>query len=225
VIVSPGANQETTTYRGTSPAEAFDFLVAGATSMEPYGLISSAQNCYDCHQDLYFHGGGRRGFETCLACHGTAGAEDRPQYRAWGAPPTTGLSVTFREMLHKIHMGSELTNASSYTVVGFGGGGPPNNFSTHTYEDVVFPVLPGEARNCEACHGSGNSSWEAPSGRDHPTEQTLPVRSWNAVCSSCHDSAPAVSHINSLTWMGMEACAICHDSGGEWNVEKMHKSY
>lgn len=215
---------EMTTYRGTSPPASRDFLVGSATTLEPYDLISGAANCYSCHQDLWFHGGGRRGFETCIACHGTAGAEDRPQYRAWGAPPTTGVQVGFREMLHKIHMGEELTNASSYTVVGFGSGGPPNNYSTHTYDEVVFPALPGGVRNCETCHGS-SSAWESPSNRDHPTEQGLPVRSWTLVCNSCHDSSSATAHINSQVSAGMEACATCHDSGKEWSVEKMHKAY
>ena len=216
---------ETTTYRGTSPSEAVDFLVGGATTLEPYDLISSAQNCYDCHRDMYFHGGGRRGVETCLACHGTAGSEDRPQYRAWGAPPTTGLTIGFREMLHKIHMGADLTNASSYTVVGFGSGSPPNNFSTHTYEEVHFPALPGGVRNCATCHGEGTSAWQVPSDRDHPTEQSLPVRSWAVVCGSCHDSASTSAHIGGMTFMGIESCATCHDVGSEWDVERMHKAY
>jgi OmcA/MtrC family decaheme c-type cytochrome len=134
------------------------------------------------------------------------------------------VAINFREMLHKIHMGEELANASSYTVVGFGSGGPPNNFSTHGYGEVVFPPLPGGARNCQACHG-GSDAWESPTDRDHPTEQSLPVRSWALVCNACHDSASATAHINSQTWMGIEACSTCHDSGKEWNVEKMHKAY
>jgi len=215
---------ETTSYRATSPGGTADFLVGGATALEPYDLIPDAQNCYRCHQDLWFHGGGRRGLETCLACHGTAGAEDRPPYRAWGAPPTTGVQVSFREMLHKIHMGEELANASAYTVVGFGPGGPPNNFSSHHYDEVLFPALPGGVRNCTACHGA-NESWTSPTARDHPTDQDLPVSSWRIVCASCHDDSAGTAHMNSQVFMGIEACSACHDTGEEWNVERMHKSY
>jgi hypothetical protein len=222
--LSVNVSGEVTSYSGTSPSEQEDFLVGSATTLEPYDLISDAADCYACHQDLWFHGGGRRGFETCLACHGTAGGEDRPQYRAWGAPPTTGVQIGFREMLHKIHMGEELANASSYTLVGFGSGGPPNNFSTHTYEEVVFPQLPDGVQNCDACHGA-STSWTSPSNRDHPTEQGLPVRAWSTVCNSCHDSSAATAHINSQIVLGSEACAVCHDVGSEWGVEKMHKAY
>jgi hypothetical protein len=222
--LSVNVSGEVTSYSGTSQPELADFLVGSASTLEPYDLISGASNCYNCHQDLWFHGGGRRGFETCLACHGTAGAEDRPQYRAWGAPATTGAQISFREMVHKIHMGEELTNASSYTLVGFGSGGPPNNYTTHTYEEVLFPQLPGAARNCAACHGS-SSAWQSPTDRDHPTEQGLPVQVWSTVCSACHDSSAASAHINSQTSSGSEACAVCHDPGQEWGVEKMHKAY
>ena len=213
---------EVTSYSGTSAPEKFDFLVGSATTLEPYALIESASSCYSCHQDLYFHGGGRRGFDTCLACHGAAGAEDRPRYRAPLAPDTTGVQISFREMLHKIHMGAELTNASSYVVVGFGAA--PNNYTAHTYDEVVFPSLPGGVKSCETCHGA-SESWQEPAARDHPTEQTLPVRSWKLVCNSCHDSSAATAHINSQTSMGAEACAVCHDSGSEWSVQRMHKVY
>jgi hypothetical protein len=222
--LSVNVSGEVTSYSGTSPSEQADFLVGSAAALEPYDLISDAADCYACHQDLWFHGGGRRGFETCLACHGTAGGEDRPQYRAWGAPPTTGVQIGFREMLHKIHMGEELANASSYTLVGFGSGSPPNNFSTHTYEEVLFPNLPDGVQNCDACHGA-STSWQSPANRDHPTEQGLEVRAWSIVCNSCHDSSAATAHINSQTFLGSEACAVCHDSGAEWDVERMHKVY
>ena len=222
--LSVNVSGEVTSYTGTSPAEVEDFLVGSAGALEPYDLIADAAACYSCHQDLWFHGGGRRGFETCLACHGTAGGEDRPQYRAWGAPATTGVQISFRELLHKIHMGEELTNASSYTVVGFGSGNPPNNYTAYTYDEVLFPQLPGAARNCSACHGS-SSAWQSPSDRDHPTEQGLPVRAWSTVCNACHDSTAAWAHINTQVVAGAEACATCHDPGAEWGVEKMHKAY
>ncbi len=216
---------EVTSYRGSSVADGEDFLVGAATTIEPYDLVGGAESCTRCHQDLWFHGGTRRGFDGCLACHGVAGAEDRPRYVAWGAPPTTGVQVSFREMVHKIHMGSELTNASSYTLVGFGPGGPPNNFSTHTYEDVLFPALPGAARSCQTCHDA-SASWQSPSDRDHPTEQGLPVRVWGTVCGSCHDSADATLHIDGQTTAGgVEACAVCHGPGKELGVEKVHKAY
>jgi hypothetical protein len=217
---------EVNSYRGTSEAHLADFLVGAATGVEPYGLISSGQNCNACHKDLTFHGGGRRGFEACVLCHGTAGSEDRPQYVAGNAPPTTGATINLRTMLHKIHMGAELANASTYTLVGFGSAAWPNNFTAHTYEEIEFPALPQGVKNCQVCHGAGNMAWHEPAERDHPTMQGVPVLEWRAVCNSCHDSVAATAHIDLMTTTsGVESCSICHQPGKEWNVPKMHKSY
>jgi hypothetical protein len=216
---------ETNSYRGTAPAALANFLVGGATTLEPYALIADAANCYACHQDLYFHGGGRRGFESCLICHGTAGAEDRPRYVAANAPDTTGLTVNFRSMLHKIHQGEELANAATYGIVGFGLG-YPNNFGVNTYEHVVFPALPGGTSQCTSCHGESNTAWREPAPRDHPTEQAQPVRRWAAVCGECHDSNAAQAHIaEQTTPAGVESCGVCHGVGRDLEVRKVHKSY
>ena len=217
---------ETNSYSGTSKLGSADVLVGSAGELEPYGLISSAQTCYSCHVDMYVHGGGRRGVETCLACHGTAGAEDRPQYVAPGAPATTGVSVTFREMVHKIHMGEDLAHASTYTVVGFGSASLyPDNFSEHTYEHVVFPAQPQGVKDCRTCHGDDNESWMEPADRDHPTEQEEPVLEWRIVCGSCHDSDGATAHIGTQTdpVSGLEASSICHGPGQDLAVELVHK--
>ncbi|HTF89544.1 MAG TPA: cytochrome c3 family protein [Planctomycetota bacterium] len=215
---------ETNAYRSTSIGHNVDFLVGSATTLEPYDLISSEANCQACHQDLSFHGGGRRGYETCILCHGTAGSEDRPQFVAANAPATTETTINFRTMLHKIHMGEDLANASTYTIVGFGGGAWPNNFGTSQFDEVVFPALPGGVQNCAMCHGT-STAWQEPAPRDHPLGQTLSTRAWRATCGACHDSAPAQAHIDlQTTAQGQESCAVCHGAGGEWNVALMHKT-
>jgi hypothetical protein len=216
---------ETTAYRNTSIAHNTDFLVGSATTIEPYALISSGQNCNACHQDVAFHGGGRRGVDACIVCHASAGGEDRAQYVAANAPATVGVTVNFRTMLHKIHMGEELTNASSYTVVGFGSAAYPNNFTPQNYGEVVFPALPSGVENCTKCHGAANTAWHQPSDRNHPTEQVEPVLAWHAVCAACHDSDAAQAHIDIQTLNGVESCDVCHGSLKEWNVQKMHKTY
>lgn len=220
--VSISKFSESNSYRDVSQDSAFEFLVGDATAVEPYELISMADNCYACHDQLLFHGGGRGGFDTCLACHGTAGAEDRPQYVAGNAPDTTEVGVNFRQMIHKIHMGEELTNASSYTILGFGGG-YPNNFSAHTYEHLVFPVMPTGVKACYTCHGEDNEAWQEPGNLSHPTEQDVPARAWYATCSSCHDGDAAVAHIEVNTApSGAESCGVCHAPGKEKAVDLMH---
>jgi hypothetical protein len=75
------------------------------------------------------------------------------------------------------------------------------------------------------CHGA-SELWKSPSQRNHPTAQILPVKEWAATCGACHDSSAAAAHISVQTSSGgVESCAVCHDEGSEWAVEKMHKSY
>ena len=119
---------ETQTYRGTSPPATVDFLVGSATTLDHYDLVAGAAACNVCHNDLYFHGGGRRGFDTCIICHGGAGTEDRSQYVAANAPATPGNTINFRTMLHKVHMGANLDKAATYEVVGFGSTAWPDNY-------------------------------------------------------------------------------------------------
>jgi hypothetical protein len=217
---------EVNSYRSASDSANFDFLVGSATSVEPYALISTPQNCYNCHQELTFHGAGRRSFDSCVLCHGTSGAEDRPEYIAANAPATTGQTINFRTMLHQIHMGEELSNAATFAIVGFGSGAYPNNYGVSHFDEVVFPALPGGVSNCAKCHGTGNTAWYEPSDRTHPTDQNAPQKRWVAVCAACHDSTDAVAHFDAQTSStGAESCAVCHGEGAEWNVPRMHKTY
>ena len=215
---------ESNSYKVTSDSANVDFLVGGATSIEPYSLIASGSSCFNCHQELAFHGFGRRGFESCVLCHGTAGAEDRPQYVAANAPATTGATVSFRTMLHKIHMGEQLTNAATYDIVGFGSGAYPNNFAVANFSEVVFPAAPGGTQNCNKCHE--NDAWKEPAPRAHPTEQVVPIKRWTPVCGACHDSTDAQAHISIQTDSGgNESCGVCHGIGRDENVERRHKPY
>jgi hypothetical protein len=214
---------ETTTYRSTSLSAGAEFLVGGATEVTSYDLIPSGETCYSCHGDLLFHGGGRRGFDTCILCHGTAGSEDRARYTAANAPPTTGVAIDFRAMLHKIHTGEDLANAGTYQVVGFGSTPYPNNFSIAMYDEVGFPAMPEGVKQCVACHGDSDS-WKSPIVREH-LEATVPSRSWTTVCTACHDSKSTATHAASNTVGGVESCEVCHGPGREFSVEVSHRVY
>ena len=75
------------TFRGTTQSARYDFLYGtSATVLNPYDKISSTADCAVCHGDLTFHGGGRRGADTCLMCHATPGE-----------------AVHFRSLLHVLH--------------------------------------------------------------------------------------------------------------------------
>jgi OmcA/MtrC family decaheme c-type cytochrome len=216
---------EDSEYIISSTSATQDVLVGFATTLEPYDLISSAENCYSCHQDILFHDERDRGFETCLLCHGTAGAEDLPRSVAASAPETSGVSVSFRTLLHRIHRGKTLANAAGFTTVGAGDDPYPDNFSLNTYEQIAFPAMPGATKHCAKCHGDTNTAWMTPADRDHPTQQILPTQTWTNVCIGCHDASAAVAHMQSQTSpFGAEACAICHDQGEEYAVELVHET-
>jgi OmcA/MtrC family decaheme c-type cytochrome len=216
-------NGETNAYRSTSLPANVDFLVGSATTVTPVAIIASGAACANCHSDVYAHGGGRRGVDTCLLCHGSAGTEDRPRYVASAAPATPGVSVEFRAMLHKIHRGSELANAATYAVVGFGAGAYPNNFSVLGFGEVGFPAMPEGVKDCRACHGASDA-WRTPADRTHPTAATAPARSWQVACATCHDSSAAAAHVDVMTSsLGNESCTVCHDSGRELATDLVHK--
>ena len=189
---------ETQTYRGTAPGTLTRFLVGSATTIEPYALVSSGQQCYACHSDIWFHGGSRRGFETCISCHGTSGFEDRPSATA---PPF--IAASFRQMLHKVHMAEELPSADTYPWEA----------------ETGFPAMPGGVAQCVKCHG--NDAWKTPTDRSHPTG-TVASRNWGFVGGSCHDSAAAQAHIDTSTSGGVETCDACHGANKIEDVVKVH---
>jgi hypothetical protein len=214
---------ESNSYPRTAAAATADVLIGDATVVEPYDLLGNFESCTACHGEILFHDGRDRGIEACIQCHGTAGAEDLPQYRAPNADPTTATMVKFREMLHKIHRGANLDMAATYTVNGDGDElAYPNNFAAHQYGDIEFPAMPGGTKSCAMCHAN-STSWQAPSDLSHPTEGLLPSRSWRAACGSCHDSDAAHAHIEAQTSpAGVESCAICHDDGSALDTEFVH---
>ena len=212
-----------TTYPLSGRPGTRDFLAGSALNLEPYGLVSSPQNCNACHKDLTFHDGFDRGFGECILCHGTAGAEDRPRYVAANAPETSGVTINFRTLLHQIHRGRQLANPT-FTVVGSGPDPYPDNFRAKTFETFSFPAQPGATQQCGQCHGGANTAALFPSDRNHPLEQLNPVLAWRAACSACHDSVASIAHMDVQTSpAGVEACSMCHGPGQIEDVLVVHQ--
>ena len=216
---------EENVYAVASRAVSLDLLVGDATLPEPYDLVTAA-SCRACHQELRFHGGTAVGFESCISCHGTAGAEDRPQYVAANAPATEGVSVSFRDLVHRIHSGGGLDQNQSFLVVGESDEPWPDNFSLSNFDAVRFPATPGGVLQCAKCHGPSSATWQLPEGRDHPSGQPRATAAWALTCLGCHDSPSARAHADSQTSpsSGVEACAICHAPSETWAVELFHET-
>lgn len=207
----------TTSYTQASPPARADLLFGSATTIELPQRLDSIATCAKCHRDLQFHGGSRRGIDSCLSCHTLAGAEDAPTYVYPAAAATERTTIDFRTMLHAIHHGRELAAGADYEVVGFGG-------ASTTYEHVGFPVVPGGTKDCASCHGTANTAWRDVAARSHPSG-TVEARVYRAACASCHDSPAALAHIDANTSpSGAESCAICHGANDDENIERVHRA-
>ncbi len=222
VTVSGGGNSQITSYtEGAEGNTVAAFRLGSSGPLEANTRIESAASCYACHRDLQFHGAHRRGYDNCTLCHGVAGAEDWPIYKTSGLSslPTPGVTIEFRGMIHKIHHGLDLAAGANYQVIGFRG-------NPHSYEHVGFPSFKGGTANCEACHGTGNTAWHAPTLRLHPDEaSTAPHLEWRMVCGSCHDGRTALAHMAANSALGLESCAICHGDGNDLSVETAHNHH
>lgn len=96
---------EPTTYtQGAHPTKA-QLLFGSATTIELVERVTGASACNACHDDLAFHGGNRRGFDSCIQCHGSAGTENTQPYE--NQTPASGpiASLEFRNFLHSAHQG------------------------------------------------------------------------------------------------------------------------
>jgi hypothetical protein len=217
---------ELNTYSDCSPPARQDFVVGPATvPSTPYGFISSGNNCQQCHIDLRFHGGLRRGFDTCIMCHGSIGFQDSPVYVTKQATATTpGVTPNFRVMLHKIHRGSSQYFASTYEVLSNSFGRPPG-FVANQWPNVTFPAMPFGVKQCQKCHGATNRAWVMPSGRDYPGDPAGTARVWTYVCTSCHDAPSVTAHIAVMSPLtaGPELCPLCHTQGLAFGVDVVHK--
>jgi hypothetical protein len=131
--------------------------------------------------------------------------------------------VSFRTLLHAIHRGRDRFDPPALQVVGQGPAPYPDNFEVASYDTLRFPAEPGATQQCEHCHGTGNSAWQVPKTRDHPSGQAADTLVWRAVCAACHDAPSALGHIElSTTPGGVETCAVCHGADELKSVARAH---
>ena len=215
--------QERTEYIGSSETASADLLFGSASEVEPYDHVLT-DSCNTCHADLSFHGNEHRGFASCVLCHGNGGLEDFPTRLAPNAPETPGRTVGLRELVHRIHAGSNGGDLD-YLVVAEDLTSPfPDNFATHSYERTRFPTRPGGAMSCETCHADTTALSLIPSSRAHPTQQVHPGSDWTQSCVGCHSTPAARAHVASQTAPdGAESCSICHAVGEDTDAIEAHR--
>ncbi|HKA15513.1 MAG TPA: OmcA/MtrC family decaheme c-type cytochrome, partial [Myxococcota bacterium] len=171
-----------------------------AAGVEPRRQVVDAAKCNGCHDaagnGMSFHGNNRTGTEqVCVICH-NANATDVNQRPA---PPTTGVDgkaevpIDLKRMIHQIHSGADLHDP--LIVYGFG----------HSVNDFSHIHYIGNRRNCETCHRPGTYGTEhafdaLPTTVDTEADKASSTDDLNispvaSVCSSCHDSEAAITHM------------------------------
>ncbi|HSR54561.1 MAG TPA: OmcA/MtrC family decaheme c-type cytochrome [Acidobacteriota bacterium] len=207
VVLNEGLTNEMSV-RETAENPVFFF---GVTDVEPVmrRMAVDDAKCESCHEDLALHGTIRHNAtDYCQMCH-RPDADDSPFRAEEDFPPR---SIDFKFMIHRIHMGEELTR--DFTVIGFGG-------SAHNYNSVLYP---GDLRNCTTCHV--NEAYQVPSQGIEPTiaprEFFSPMPPNTAACVGCHDSQVTAAHAFVNIAPFAESCATCHREGAEFAVSRVH---
>ncbi len=180
------------------------FAVTDSTVV-PRRTVVAVANCNKCHDKLQLHGSNRNQTEACAVCH-------IPSLTMASQPSGTTESVSFQNMVHKIHTGESLEG--DYIL------------SSTNFKEVLYP---GDRRNCGACHVGTSYTVPLPAGN---LSVTTPKNFWSptmptaAACLGCHDSVSAAAHafLNTANFgtMSAESCAVCHKEGAEFAVSQVH---
>jgi OmcA/MtrC family decaheme c-type cytochrome len=215
----------------------------------PRREVVSLDKCTQCHDGelhrgveiprLSLHGNNRtEELGVCVVCHNPDQTDIG--YRTAGAE----VPVDFKTLVHSIH--GTKRRKTPFVVTGFGG-------SVVDFSQVRFP---GNPADCLKCHvdSDGKGTFELPLAAgvkgttvatrsipgvsvDVDPRNNLRITPTAAVCSSCHDSAKARSHMTARRSGGAfavlqsdldsgrvrERCLDCHGPGRDKGVRKVHQ--
>jgi OmcA/MtrC family decaheme c-type cytochrome len=176
-------------YKTYYSASTLDFIPSGGTPAAIHEIVKTAA-CNSCHYQLNYHGGEAIGADLCVLCH-TKVASD----------PTSGNSLYFPTMIHKIHMGENLPSVlagGSYKFYGYGG-------SVSDFSTVAFPSDNGR---CETCHDAKYGAQQA---------TFYMIKPGMASCGACHDDVNFSTGVNhkGIIQKDDSNCATCHIAEGD----------
>lgn len=160
----------------------------GATTGITTSDIVEMASCNTCHTGLNAHGGPRKDTRLCVTCHNPGSID-----------ASSGNSLDFNVMIHRIHAGSELPSVvagTPYVIYGY-------RNSKNDYSKVAFPQ---DLRNCTTCHNPDDSN--TPQASLFKTAPTIEA------CSSCHDDIDFSKGVEGGHAGGVVTdntqCTVCH---------------
>lgn len=185
------------------------YFAVDGSRIVPRRVIVDINKCNVCHLKLEMHGSNRNQTVHCVQCH-NPNATDANSRPAAAMPAQT---ITFKTMIHRIHTGKKLQ--IEYSIYGFGG-------TANDFTDVVFP---GDTRDCAKCHVNNSERLPLPDNLldvVNPRGRVDPMGPISAACMGCHTSQAVAAHVSAMTTSIGESCAVCHGTGADYSIEKVH---
>jgi OmcA/MtrC family decaheme c-type cytochrome len=200
----------------------FNFRPDGGAVTQTREIVATS-NCNACHGKLGMHGGGYQEAGLCILCHNPGLARN-------------GVSLDFKALVHKIHMGENLPG--NMAAIALGGSG--FSIGGTNYAEVVYPFLSGDSQitarpiECAKCHKAGldingrafgkdAERWRYgidAAGKIDKTKSAATIEN----CITCHDTtsfdaagsvqvADATGYTPKLTTLTAANGAVAHKGG------------
>jgi OmcA/MtrC family decaheme c-type cytochrome len=217
------------------------FAAVTDAAPEPRRTVVSQEQCNSCHLQLGAHGGSRIEVQYCAFCHNPNNVND-DRVERFENKTVDVHSVDLAVMVHRIHMGEELSQP--YVL----GGNPTPTKANPAGTPVDFGEVryPGDRNACWTCHAGATYTLplsakllpkktqvltciEDPAAdvdnycdlRTVASEKLIAPET--AACTGCHDAPYVVAHAETMTSAsGIEACATCHGPGADFDVQVVH---
>jgi OmcA/MtrC family decaheme c-type cytochrome len=188
------------TINANSPVYTFQPSTGAVSDITQYDIVDD-QDCKGCHQVLQWHGGARTEIQYCVMCHNPSSFD-----------PSSGNTLDFKVMFHKIHMGLSLPTVSGKSLEGatltattsdyyiFGYGNSINDYAT-------------TAATIAALEASSPPSSTNPVATV-PAVGTVPCGEQTGVQYYCVDYPQADASNNNATVSGpgQRFCVTCHNA-------------